>query len=194
MDIRQILEQAEAIEFTALGKEKTQAKITELESQIGEIQTYLNSLTRISNAGINRIYEIRQAEIAKENAQEQERLKEQGIKVGDIYYIDRHDGVYVISEIDKDWVVFDRYMEGESHKKWGRGKTCRPDRFDPRLTPLRTQGPFKVGTIVCRNGKEFEVMGYLGYRMVLKGINLWGQSYYTIIQKKDEHTYKSIII
>jgi len=193
MGIRQILDQAENIDFTDLGKKEIQTKITELESQIGEIQTYINSLTRIRNAGANRIYQIHQEEIAKENAQEQERLREQGIKIGDIYYIDRHDGVYVISEITKERVKFARYMEGDIYRFWAKSKTYRPGHFDPRLTPLRTQGPFKVGTIVCREGKEFEVMGYLGYRMVLKG-NLHGHSYYTIIQKKDEKTYKSIII
>ena len=194
MDIRQILDQAQAIDFTTLTKEETQEKITQIESQIREIQTFIFSLNGIRNQGANRIHQINQEESEKESAKERERLKEQGIQIGDVYYIDRHDGVYVISDITKDRVIFDRYMEGDTNKKWGRGKTCSPGHFDPRLTPLRTQGPFKVGDTVTRGEREFTVMGYLGFRMVLMGSNRWGSPYYIIVQKKDEKTYRSIIL
>ena len=193
MDIRQILDQAQAIDFTTLTKEETQEKISQIESQTREIQAFIASLNGIRNQGANRIYEIRQQESEQENAKERERLKEQGIKVGDIYYIDRHDGVYVISDITKDRVVFDRYMEGSIGRLFSRGKTCKPGHFDPRLTPLRTQGPFKVGDTVTRGEQEFTVMGYLGFRMVLKG-ERHGHPFYTIVQKKDEKTYRSFIL
>ena len=192
MDIKQILDQAQDIDFTTLGKEETQDKITELESQIREIHSILASLNGIRNSGANRIYEIQRVEIAEENAKEQERLREQGIKIGDVYYIDRHDGVYVIGEITKDKVTFYRYMDGSTGRHYGKSKIQVPGKFDPRLTPLRTQGPFKVGDTVTRGEQEFTVMGYLGYRMVLKG-SKYGSTFYTIVQKKDEKTYRSII-
>jgi hypothetical protein len=65
--------------------------------------------------------------------------------------------------------------------------------IDPRLTPLRTQGPFRVGETVVRNETEYTVEGYLGYRMLLSSGGIWGKTY-QIVQKKDEKTYRSIII
>ena len=99
----------------------------------------------------------------------------------------------MITSITNNHIRFGRYLEGASYERSGRGITCSPTSIDPSLTPLRKQGPYKVGTVVMRFDEEYTVMGYMGYRMVIKG-NRAGASYYRIIQKKDEHTYKSIII
>jgi hypothetical protein len=62
----------------------------------------------------------------------------------------------------------------------------RSDRSSPH-------GPFRVGETVVRNETEYTVEGYLGYRMLLSSGGIWGKTY-QIVQKKDEKTYRSIII
>jgi hypothetical protein len=192
MDIKQILDQAQTIDFSTLDSAGAEAEVLQIESRIREIQTFIDSLHEVRRGGQNRMAQIAQEIMERENALEKEKLGQQGIKVGDIYYIDRHDGVYVISDITKDKVRFDRWMDGSTSRSWSKGKLCIPGNFDPRLTPLRTQGPFKVGDIVTRAEQEFTVMGYLGFRMVLKG-QRYGNTFYSIIAKKDEKTYRSII-
>jgi hypothetical protein len=68
------------------------------------------------------------------------------------------------------------------------------------MQPLRTVGPFKVGSVVVREEREYTVRGYLGYRMVIERsecssvYQYEGLKEYTIVSKKDESTYRSIII
>ena len=50
-----------------------------------------------------------------------------------------------------------------------------------------------MGETVVRYEKEFKVEGYLGYRMLLSS-EIYGNKVYNIVQKKDEKTYRSIII
>ena len=129
-----------------------------------------------------------------------EKCAERGYTIGSLHYIDRQDGIYMVESIDSRQVRF-KYCMPNSNPYWAKTKNFDADKLDNRMQPLRTTGPFKVGTIVMRDEIEYTVRGYLGYRMVIEVVqemkywtSLKHLKSYTIVSKKDESTYKSIII
>lgn len=155
---------------------------------ISELEERLQLLKRIMShysAPIqSRIYELEKEEKAIQ-------AREKGYAVGTYHYIDRHVGVYRVKEIRTSTIVFNQFKSGDH---WPKVKKFNIDKLDSRMQPLRTKGPYRVNDTVIRNGREFTVIGYLGYRMVLKGRNNWGQEFLQIVEKKDEATYRHIII
>jgi hypothetical protein len=128
-----------------------------------------------------------------------EKSAQRGYTIGSLHYIDRQDGIYVVDSIDPYHVTF-KYCLPDRSTRWAKTKRFHLDQIDSRMQPLRTAGPFKVGAVVMRGQREYTVKGYLGYRMVIeRSDSLISHQYeglreYTIVSKKDESTYRSIMI
>jgi hypothetical protein len=128
-----------------------------------------------------------------------EKSAQRGYTIGSLHYIDRQDGIYAVDSIDSHHVTF-KYCLPDRSTRWAKPKKFHLDGIDRRMQPLRTVGPFKVGSVVVRGEREYTVRGYLGYRMVIERsecssvYQYEGLKEYTIVSKKDESTYRSIII
>jgi hypothetical protein len=128
-----------------------------------------------------------------------EKSAQRGYTIGSLHYIDRQDGIYAVDSIDSHHVTF-KYCLPDRSTRWAKPKKFHLDGIDRRMQPLRTVGPFKVGSVVVRGEREYTVRGYLGYRMVIEisecssFYQYEGLKEYTIVSKKDESTYRSIII
>lgn len=190
MDIRQTITNFKNQDTASMDREGLVAHIEQIRDTEQTIREFLNEFNRLRSETQNLIWAMDREEQRKKDEEGQEKMAAQGFGVGSIFYIDRHEGIYVVKAVDHYHVSFSRMMDGKS---WGKTIHIQHDRLDPRLTPLRTQGPFKVGETVVRYEKEFRVEGYLGYRMLLSS-EIYGNKIYTIVQKKDEKTYRSIII
>ena len=151
------------------------------------------TFTKINVAIRNRSEKIQSAENIEKSAQK-------GYTIGSLHYIDRQDGIYVVDSIDQHHVTF-KYCLPDRSTRWAKNKNFQLDQIDSRMQPLRTAGPFKVGSVVVRDEREYTVRGYLGYRMIIEradnqlGVYQYSPlKEYTIVSKKDESTYRSIII
>ena len=128
-----------------------------------------------------------------------EKSAQMGYTIGSLHYIDRQDGIYVVDRIDRQHIIF-KYCLPDRSTRWSKNKAFDLNQIDRRMQPLRTAGPFKVGAVVVRAGREYTVRGYLGYRMVIeRAESQLSNQYdrlkeYTIVSKKDESTYRSIMI
>lgn len=191
MDIRQTITKFQDLDIEAMDRTELVSFIGEVRQEEERFRQFLNQFTTIRSQAQNKIWEIDHKEQVKRNEEAQMRMAEKGFKIGAIFYIDRHDGIYIVSSVDDFHVSFTRMMEGKT-----RGKTIHMEhnRIDPRLTPIRSEGPFKPGDTVMRYDHEFLVEGYLGIRMLLSRSYSFSSKAYTIVRKKDEATYRSIII
>lgn len=160
-----------------------------IRAEIQRMNSSIGVMDRQAQTAEHRIFQAIQRE--KDEAQAKEQAQN-GFSPGKVFYIDRHDGVYVLDKVTATKIHFQRKMDGSSMSKLTIMSLLS---LDPRLTPLRTQGPYEVGDAVSRDGDEFKVEGYLGFRMVLsRPARSSNYRIYTIVQKKDEKTYRSIII
>ena len=156
------------------------------------MQNVMVPLTSISVKVSGRMSEI----AARDNI---EKSAQMGYTIGSLHYIDRQDGIYVVDRIDRQHIIF-KYCLPDRSTRWSKNKAFDLNQIDRRMQPLRTVGPFRVGAVVVRDGREYTVRGYLGYRMVIEradSLNNYqyeGLREYTIVSKKDESTYRSIMI
>lgn len=185
------LSQAIQPEVDALDTDQLKAlrnSLTSVDADIQKLIERARSLERILNDYRNSI-DRRHWKLDREK--KELAAAQNGYTIGSYHYIDRHVGIYQVREISASYITMNQYKENNAYPTT---KRFNINNVDSRLTPLRTQGPFKVGETVSRNGQEFTVIGYLGYRMVLRSIDQWGRDRYDIVQKKDEQTYRSLII
>ena len=68
MDIKQILDQAQTIDFSTLDSAGAEAEVLQIESRIREIQTFIDSLHEVRRGGQNRMAQIAQEIMERENA------------------------------------------------------------------------------------------------------------------------------
>jgi hypothetical protein len=190
MDIRQELINFQIVDFSSYTEKELDAFFETIKEKEDEIIGIARQMTEMRSRIVQRKWKIQAEERAVQDQTMAQTMAEKGYKPGAIYYIDRHDGLYVVDSVNSTHVFFKRRMEGSHTVKTVNMPICK---IDPRLTPLRTQGPYEVGDMVVRNDIEFKVEGYLGYRMVLSHQRR-EEKIYTIVQKKDERTYRSIII
>lgn len=57
----------------------------------------------------------------------------------------------------------------------------------------KPNGPFKVGETVMHEGQEYQVLGYMGYRVILTR-EYSGSKLYRMVPHKKVSIYRSIII
>jgi len=190
MDIKETITEFQNRNTSGMDRLGLNSFIEEIRQQENNLRQAISDFQNIRSEAQNLIWEMDRQEQEKKNQESQTKMAERGYTIGAVFYIDRHDGVYVVKGVDQHHISFERKLEGKS---WGKTNHMQHDRIDPRLTPLRTQGPFRVGETVVRNETEYTVEGYLGYRMLLSSGGIWGKTY-QIVQKKDEKTYRSIII
>lgn len=194
MDIQQLILDTLALsDFEIKGKSKEElddlkqhyleldARIKEFSEQVGRLQ--------IMSYNFGRDVDLEKNKLIKD--ENEIKAKKLGYEVGTYHYIDRHVGFYRVIEVNYGLIEFEQIKDGNA---WHPKKKFRIDKIDPRMEPLRTKGPYKVGDKVMRENKEYEVIGYLGYRMVLKSFNNFGQEIFNTVQKDDEKTYRSLII
>jgi len=124
------------------------------------VQDVIVPLTSIRVKASDRISDL----AARDNI---EKSAQMGYTIGSLHYIDRQDGIYVVESVDRLHVNF-KYCMPNSSTRWAKTKRFNLDQIDSRMQPLRTAGPFKVGAVVMRDGREYTVRGYLGYRMVIE--------------------------
>ena len=180
------------------------------EDQLNPIRDYVssvNSFTYLVNTDMGQLSRTfsriqTSIRIRTEKIQSMENIEksaQRGYTIGSLHYIDRQDGIYVVDSIDPYHVTF-KYCLPDRSTRWAKTKRFHLDQIDSRMQPLRTAGPFKVGAVVMRGQREYTVRGYLGYRMVIeRSDSLISHQYeglreYTIVSKKDESTYRSIMI
>ena len=190
MDIRQSITKFENVQTEGMDLEALRAFIAEINDEETEIRKFIDQLSRIRSRAQEKVWDLNKQKELALNQQAQERMAGSGFKPGAIFYIDRHDGVYIVEWVDQYHVSFRRFMDGRDR---GKSILMSIDRIDRRLTPLRTEGPFKIGDSVIRYGYEFRVEGYLGFRMLLSR-EIGSRRQYSIVKKKDEAIYRQIII
>jgi hypothetical protein len=155
--------------------------VSELTARARSLELIMSDYKNMITRRINRL-ESERRELA---------AAESGYTIGSYHYIDRHVGIYKVKEVNGSRIIMEQHKEGSN---WPTTKRFDIGNMDQRMTPLRGQGPFRVGETVVRNEREYTVIGYLGYRMVLRFTNEWGRDEHIIVQKKDEKTYRSLII
>ena len=168
-------------------------------SSVSNVYTHNTALSQLSRT-FSRIQMSIRIRIEKLQSMENvEKSAQRGYTIGSLHYIDRQDGIYAVDSIDSHHVTF-KYCLPDRSTRWAKPKKFHLDGIDRRMQPLRTVGPFKVGSVVVREEREYTVRGYLGYRMVIERsecssvYQYEGLKEYTIVSKKDESTYRSIII
>lgn len=194
MDIKETITKFRLVDISEMSLDSLNSLIENIDQEVHDLKDQFNDQMRQINE-VRRGVRAKAIEIERRIEQElndeaAKELEERGFVIGSIYYIDRHDGLYVVDSIDQYHICFRRMKSGYTG---GKKQYFQIRKLDPRLTPLRTEGPFRVGEMVVRDEKEYKVEGYMGFRMVLSS-EYFGQKYFTIIQKKDEKTYISRII
>jgi hypothetical protein len=168
-------------------------------SSVSNVYTHNTALTQLNRTFSRIQMSIRIRTEKLQSMENVEKSAQRGYTVGSLHYIDRQDGIYAVDSIDSHHVTF-KYCLPDRSTRWAKPKKFHLDGIDRRMQPLRTVGPFKVGSVVVRGEREYTVRGYLGYRMVIEisecssVYQYEGLKEYTIVSKKDESTYRSIII
>jgi hypothetical protein len=167
-------------------------------SSVSNVYTHNTALTQLSRTFSKIQMSIRIRTEKLQSMENVEKSAQRGYTIGSLHYIDRQDGIYAVDSIDSHHVTF-KYCLPDRSTRWAKPKKFHLDGIDRRMQPLRTVGPFKVGSVVVREEREYTVRGYLGYRMVIERSECSVYQYeglreYTIVSKKDESTYRSIII
>ena len=195
MDIRQILAEVKGINpediFTVEGanqaEDQIQVKIDEINAIFQEILNHKNEMRQ-------RRWKLEAEERLEKARQMQEQLAERGLKVGDAFYKERHEGIYIVKSIDEYHVRLERFREGSTWC-WKKHSVAHSDLLSGnyQLKKVKSNGPFKVGETVMYSDQEFQVLGYMGYRVVLaKEYN--GSKSYRMVPHKKVSIYRSIII
>jgi hypothetical protein len=167
-------------------------------SSVSNVYTHNTALSQLSRTFSRIQMSIRIRTEKLQSMENVEKSAQRGYTIGSLHYIDRQDGIYAVDSIDSHHVTF-KYCLPDRSTRWAKPKKFHLDGIDRRMQPLRTVGPFKVGSVVVREEREYTVRGYLGYRMVIERSECSVYQYeglreYTIVSKKDESTYRSIII
>jgi hypothetical protein len=168
-------------------------------SSVSNVYTHNTALSQLSRTFSRIQMSIRIRTEKLQSMENVEKSAQRGYTIGSLHYIDRQDGIYAVDSIDSHHVTF-KYCLPDRSTRWAKPKKFHLDGIDRRMQPLRTVGPFKVGSVVVRGEREYTVRGYLGYRMVIERsecssvYQYEGLKEYTIVSKKDESTYRSIII
>jgi hypothetical protein len=167
-------------------------------SSVSNVYTHNTALTQLGRTFSRIQMSIRIRTEKLQSMENVEKSAQRGYTIGSLHYIDRQDGIYAVDSIDSHHVTF-KYCLPDRSTRWAKPKKFHLDGIDRRMQPLRTVGPFKVGSVVVREEREYTVRGYLGYRMVIERSECSVYQYeglkeYTIVSKKDESTYRSIII
>jgi hypothetical protein len=167
-------------------------------SSVSSVYTHNTALSQLSRTFSRIQMSIRTRTEKLQSMENVEKSAQRGYTIGSLHYIDRQDGIYAVDSIDSHHVTF-KYCLPDRSTRWAKPKKFHLDGIDRRMQPLRTVGPFKVGSVVVREEREYTVRGYLGYRMVIERSECSVYQYeglreYTIVSKKDESTYRSIII
>jgi hypothetical protein len=168
-------------------------------SSVSSVYTHNTALSQLSRTFSRIQMSIRIRTEKLQSMENVEKSAQRGYTIGSLHYIDRQDGIYAVDSIDSHHVTF-KYCLPDRSTRWAKPKKFHLDGIDRRMQPLRTVGPFKVGSVVVREEREYTVRGYLGYRMVIERsecssvYQYEGLKEYTIVSKKDESTYRSIII
>jgi hypothetical protein len=168
-------------------------------SSVSSVYTHNTALSQLSRTFSRIQMSIRTRTEKLQSMENVEKSAQRGYTIGSLHYIDRQDGIYAVDSIDSHHVTF-KYCLPDRSTRWAKPKKFHLDGIDRRMQPLRTVGPFKVGSVVVREEREYTVRGYLGYRMVIERsecssvYQYEGLKEYTIVSKKDESTYRSIII
>ena len=195
MDIRQLLAEVIAIDpetiHTSEGAKQTeeeiQAKIAAYNAIYYEILNHKDEIRR-------RRWKLETEESSEKAKQMQEQLAERGLNIGDAFYIDRHEGIYIVKSIDEYHVRFERLREGFT-RYWKKSSISHSELLSGNspYKKVKPNGPFNVGDCVMYEDNEYQVLGYMGYRVVLaKG---YGENRsYRMVPHKKVTVYRSIII
>lgn len=180
----------EKLDLQRMNIDQLRAEIERLSPIGNEIAGLLSRANELKNLLDNYKFPVLTQIGVMESEDRRRKVAENGYTVGSFHYIDRHVGIYRVKSVNGFVINFEQFKDGDVLPK---AKKCYVSKLDPRMQPLRTKGPYRVGDTVIKEGKEYTVIGYLGYRMVLKGTK-WGGEVFRILDKKDEGTYRHIII
>jgi hypothetical protein len=195
MDIRQILAEVIAIrpepiltsEEASQIEGQIQAKIEEVNGIYQEIITHKMEI-------IKRRWELEAVERSEKVKGIEEQLAAWGLKVGDAFYKERNEGIYIVKSIEEYHVRFERFRECRAWC-WQRISVAHSDLLNghTKLKKIKSEGPFKVGGYVMYSEEEYQVLGYMGYRVVLaKGYG--EERSYRMVPHKKVSIYRSIIL
>ena len=195
MDIRQLLAEVIAIDPETI---RTSEGATQTEN---EIQAKIDGFNAIYHEILNHKNEIRrrrwklETEESLERARQmQEQLAEKGLKVGDAFYKERNEGIYIVKSIDEYHVRFERFREYRAWC-WKKSSISHSDLLSGNspYKKVKPNGPFNVGDCVMYEDNEYQVLGYMGYRVVLAN-GYGGNRFYRMVPHKKVSVYRSIII